>query len=87
MLQGGQQEMDEWWHIPSFLFAFSETENGDDFVVIVDDDGEDEEAVSAPDILEIIDEEERARGKKCWSKAVSNKELHPRASERTLAEK
>lgn len=41
---------------------FSETENGDDFVVIVDDDGEDEEDGVA-DVHEIIDEEETERGK------------------------
>lgn len=41
---------------------FSETENGDDFVVIVDDDGEDEEDGVA-DVHEIIDEEETGQGK------------------------
>ncbi|XP_070597523.1 LOW QUALITY PROTEIN: putative testis-specific Y-encoded-like protein 3 [Erythrolamprus reginae] len=39
----------------------SETENGDDFVVIVDDDGEDEEDGVA-DVHEIIDEEETGQG-------------------------
>lgn len=45
--------------------AFSETENGDNFVVIVDDDGEEEEEEEEEvvDVHEIVDEEEGERGK------------------------
>ncbi|KAJ7317455.1 hypothetical protein JRQ81_003617 [Phrynocephalus forsythii] len=46
------------------ICVFSETENGDDYVVIVDDDGdeEDEEDEEATDVHEIVDEEESGQG-------------------------